>query len=780
MTIQIATVLVITLLAVVLFITEKVRVDVVALIVLVLLALTGLVTPVEALSGFSNPAVVTVWAVLILSAGLSRTGVAGQLGERLIALANNSEARLVLVIMLAVGILSGFMNNIGVVAMMLPVVIDACRRMKIPPSRLLLPMVLAAHMGGMTTLIGTPPNILVSEALNSFGLEPFGMFDYTPTGAVVLAAGVLFLGLFGRRLLPSRDIARDAVEPGEGAIEEIFALRERLFTVKLPENSPLSGRNLGQSRLGSLAGVNVLAVQRNSKTFPAPEVSFVLQSNDCLMVGGSEKQLADFIGRRQLDVKQDSLPAESLTTKQIHLAEVRLAPHSPLVGKKLQEIELRHEYGLNVLAIWRDEFPRRTNLQSMRLKDSDVMLVQGSEDSLGKLKEDKKFLVSTAEQSQVYRLSERLMAVQVPQESGLVGKTLAESRLGDAYGLQVLGIERRGSTHLMPEAHEKLEPGDTLIVEGQPDDLLILRGLQDLELSQCDELQFEHLQSLDVGMVEVVLSPHSSYTGKTLREVAFREKYGLSVLAIWREGRPYRSNLRDMALKFGDALLAFGRREQLKILGRDREFLVLTREAIEEPRANKALLSLLIMAGVLLPVVLGWLNIAIAAVMGATLMVLTGCLTADEAYQAIEWRAIFLIAGMLPLGLALESTGAASLIANRMVAFIGDYGSLVVMGGIFLLTAICSQVIPNPAVAVLLAPIAFNTAGTLAVSPYPLMMTVAIGASAAFLSPVGHPANVLIMGPGGYRFSDYSKIGLPVLLVVFLVSMIIVPIVWPF
>jgi di/tricarboxylate transporter len=186
------------------------------------------------------------------------------------------------------------------------------------------------------------------------------------------------------------------------------------------------------------------------------------------------------------------------------------------------------------------------------------------------------------------------------------------------------------------------------------------------------------------------------------------------------------------------------------------------------------------MAAVLLPVILGVVSIPIAAVAGVVLMVLTGCLTMGEAYRSIEWKAIFLIAGMLPLGIAMERTGAASFLAEGMVDLVGGFGPLAVMAGLFLLAALASQVMPNPAVAVLLAPIAMNTARDIGVSPYPLMMTVAISASAAFLSPVGHSANVLIMGPGGYRFADYTKVGVPLTLVVLVVVLIVVPLVWTF
>jgi di/tricarboxylate transporter len=389
-------------------------------------------------------------------------------------------------------------------------------------------------------------------------------------------------------------------------------------------------------------------------------------------------------------------------------------------------------------------------------------------------------LVSAPEEIEAYRLEERLLLVRVLPDSSLAGKTLVESRLGSAFGLALMGIIRESETRLMPDLGEQLRAGDLLLLKGRREDLRTLEGLQTLEIDQQAPPDLTELESEHVGLVEVVLSPHSTLAGKTLREIHFREKYGLSVLAIWRGGRPHGSNLRDMELAFGDALLLYGPRERLRVLGAEPDFLVLTEEAQEAPRREKARIALLIMAAVLVPVILGWLPIAIGAVAGVVLMVLTACLTMEEAYRAIEWKAIFLIAGMLPMGIAMEQSGAASYLAEGVVALVGGSGPLAVAAGLFVLAALASQVMPNPAVAVLLAPIALNTANDLGVSPYPLMMAVAVSASAAFLSPVGHPANLLIMGPGGYRFSDYAKVGAPLTLVVLVVVLLALPVFWPF
>jgi len=234
------------------------------------------------------------------------------------------------------------------------------------------------------------------------------------------------------------------------------------------------------------------------------------------------------------------------------------------------------------------------------------------------------------------------------------------------------------------------------------------------------------------------------------------------------------------SLRLGDALLLYGPRNKINLLGRDPNFLVLHEEAQEELRLNKAPIAGLLMIGVIITVLVGWLPISIAAVIGATLMVITGCLDMEEAYRFIEWKAVFLIAGMLPLGIAMEETGAAAFLAERMVDAIGVLGPRAILGGLFILSVLSTIFMPNPVVAVLMAPVALSSAADLGITPYAFMISIAFGSSASFLSPVGHPANVLVMGPGGYRFTDYIKIGLPLVLVLLVVVVIAIPILWPF
>ncbi|MGB7114629.1 MAG: SLC13 family permease [Anaerolineales bacterium] len=780
MNFEIAAVLIILAGAVLLFITEWVRMDVVALLVLVSLALTGLVTPTEALSGFANPAVVTVWAVLVLSAGLSRSGVANIVGSRLVKIAGSSEIRLVFLIMLTTGLLSGFMNAIGVVAFMLPVVIDMSRSLNISPSKLLMPLAFASLLGGLNTMIGTPPNILVSEILGNYGLEPFRMFDYTPVGLIIMTVGIIFMVSIGRKLLPDRNIEKELSVNANVDLKDFFGLEERLFVLEIKEDSNLVGMNLAESRLGSGLGLNVIAIIEEDKIQLAPGPDTLLQPGVRLISCGRLDRVLNLNNGGFLDIADDQIEIDKLISSDIVLAEIKIGEGSSLAGKTVGESGLRDQYKVNVVAVTRDEIPRRTNFLNMTIQSGDTLLVHASTDRIEDLKKINGLTIIVIEDADFYRLQERLFAVQVPPDSYLIGKSLTESRLGDTFGLSVLGITRRGQTILNPPPRESLQGGDVLLVEGKPEDISALRGLQELEADQLSKKELEKLESDKVGLAEVILSPRTKLAGKTLHQIHFREKFGLSVLAIWREGRAYRSNLRDMALKMGDSLLVHGSRRKLMVLGSEPDFLVLTEAAQEAPRIDKAPVALAIMAIVLVPVIFGWLPIVITAVLGVALMVLGNVLSMEEAYHAIEWKAIFLIAGMLPLGLALQESGAASLIAEGIVALIGGYGPLAVTAGLFALAALSSQVMPNPAVAVLFSPIAYNTAINLGLSPYPLFMTIAVSASAAFLSPVGHPANMITMGPGGYRFKDYIKVGLPLTLVVMVVLLVILPVFWPY
>ncbi len=590
MTFEIFLTLAIVAAAVALFATEKLRVDVIALLVLLTVALTGLVRPEQVFSGFASPAVITVWAVYIVSGGLFRTGVADKIGQVVARISGTSEPRLIAVIMLVSGLLSSFMNNIGAVAVLLPAVAGIARQTKIPLSRLLIPLAFASLMGGNMTLIGTPPNILASSLLAERGYASFSFFDFTPMGVLVFTAGILYMVLIGRHWLPAR---------------------------------------------------------KN---------------------------------------------AEELQTQQLraYFSEVRVLAESPLVGKTLGEARLGAEYDLTVLSILRQGKPVRT-----------------------------------------------------------VGRDTA------------------------------LEAGDLLFVEGAAATLLRAKQPLGLVMEAEPEMTLEQLETEDFHLVEATLAPHSAMDGRTLRQVRFRDRFGFTALAVWRKGAVLTQRLIDLRLRFGDTLLLKGPRDRRAALQESGEFLVLEPVTMELRRWNKAWIALASLGLVLALATFGGLHISIAMVIGAVLMVLTGCLTMDEAYHSIEWRSVFLIAGMLPLGLAMENTGAARFLANGIVSGLGAWGPLAVLAGIFWLAGLITEPMSNAAATVLMVPIAIDVAVGLGADPRAFVLATVIGASTSFLTPVGHQVNVLVFGPGGYRFLDYTRVGWLLNVIIFIVTMIFLPLLWP-
>jgi di/tricarboxylate transporter len=591
MTTDIALTLAIIVAALTLFATEKLRVDLVALIVLLSVGLLRLIDPEEIFAGFANSAVITVWAVYIVSGGLFRTGVADTMGRGILRLGGDKEPRLIAAIMVTCGVISAFMNNVGATAMLMPAVIGISRRTRLAVSKLLLPLSFSSLLGGKMTLIGTPANILAMGILADRGLETLGFFDFTPMGVVVLSTGVLYMVLVGRHLLPVR----------QGA--------------------------------------------------------------------------------------------------------------------------------------------------------------QGRQD--------------------VYRLRQYVSEVRILNPSPLAGRTLLESRLGQDHDLTVLAIEREGVS-LSPIGREtRVQSGDLLTVEGSADDLVAARDELGLTIEAERKLDLDRLEPGNVQLIESTLSPNSGLVGRTLRGVRFRDRYGFTALAIWRHGEAITEKLRDLPLRFGDALLLQGPQHRVRDLQQGGDFLVLEPIELEQYRRNKAPIAVAALAGAILLVLFAGFHISMAMVMAAVVMVLTGCLSIEEAHESIDWRTVFLVAGMLPLGMAMEATGTAQYLANIMLDALGDYGPLALLAGTYLLAALITQAMSNAAAMVLIVPIAVDTAMGLGANYITFTMAVVIGAATSFLTPVGHKANVLVFGPGGYRFFDYARVGALLTVVLLTVSMIFLPLFWP-
>lgn len=588
---EITLTLLILFIAIVLFATEWVRMDLVSLMVLLSLALTRLVSVEEAFAGFSNPAVITVAAMFVLSAGISSTGAVARLGERLIEFTGRNEMLLIAAIMATAALFSAFINNIGATAILMPITIMAARRLKTTPSKLLIPLAFGALLGGVCTLIGTPPNILMNSLLQEYSGESFGMFDFTPIGLPLLLLGIAYMALVGRHLLPTRKA---------GTLTEAYQVKEYVTEVEILADSPLHGQTIAASTIERELHMKVRAILRNQKKIPQPR-------------------------------------------------------------------------------------------RNRKLYAGDILFLEGDPATILKVKE-KKGLAVVAERDNP-----------APTD------------------------------------------GDGRIV-----------------------------------VVEASLTPTSDMVGKTLSEVRFADTHGLTVLAIWRSGATMVRRVDHVELRFGDVLLLQGGEDRIRHLGREHDFLLLGGVEMTPYRPRKAPLTLATMFGVILLSATGLLPIMVAATLGALVMVLTRCLTTKEAYESIDWSIIILIAGTLPLGHAMENSGAAELIAHHIIGSVGPYGPWVVLGAVFLITFCLTEVMSHAAAAVLVAPIAYNTALDMAVSPKPFFMAVAIAASMCFMTPISHQSNALVMGPGGYRFLDYTKVGTPLNLSIWLVATLIIPLIFPF
>ena len=591
MTPEIALTLLIILGALILFATEKLRVDVVALLVLISVGVLGLIPAKELFSGFSNSAVITVWAVYMVSGGLFKTGVANAMVTAILKIAGNTESRLIATIMLTVGVLSAFMNNVGATAMLLPAVVGISRVTKVAVSKLLIPLAFASLLGGAMTLIGTPANILATGILAERGLPTFGFFEFAPMGIVVLVTGVLYMVLIGRRLLPVR----------EGALgrEEVYNIRD-------------------------------------------------------------------------------------------YVTEVRVSP-----------------------------------------------------------------------------------------ESSLIGKTLLESRLGQDFDLTVLALQRENGKQPRLRRDIVIQIGDLLIVESSASDLMAARQSLGLTVEAEQKFDLGSLERGDVQLIEATLAPRSHIVGRSLRDVRFRDRYGFTALAISRQGEVITERLRDVPLKFGDSLLLQGPPRRVKQLQEGENFLVLEPIETEQFRRNKAPIAVAALVLAIGLAIFAGMAISLAMVIAAVIMILAGALRIEEAYESVDWRTVFLVAGMLPLGLAMELTGTARLLADVILEVFEPYGARAALAGIYLLAALITQPMSNAAAIVLIVPIALDTADGLDANYKTFTMAVVIGAATSFLSPVGHKANVLVFGPGGYKFTDYARVGAILTVLLLIVSMIFLPIFWP-
>ena len=577
--------------ALICFITELLPVDITALCVAVVLIVLGLVTPDEGIAGFGNSATITVMAMFILSAGISRTGVIQVFRDLLLKWGGKSITRQILVMGLLVGPISGFINNTAVVAIFLPIVEDWCKKRGISPSKLLMPLSFVTILGGMITLIGTSTNILASGISQELGYGEFRLFQFTQLGIITFLIGLAYLAFIAPRLLPNRHLTKDLVSEDYG--------------------------------------------------------------------------LADYV------------------------SEVIVTPNSKLINKTFRTAQSKRNFNVDVLEIIRGEDRLPQPVTSRTIRAEDILLVRGKTEDVLQIK---------AEQ-----------------------------------GLDILPDVKFNQKRLATE-----------------------------------------LNSSQEGVAEALILSNSRLIGTTLKDVRFRQRYNLTVLAIRRGEELIRDRLGKVRLQFGDLLLVQGAKQSLLGLQTTRELLVIEQKEPVAIRYDKAWIAIAIVLGVIIIAALDILPILVSALIGVVLMIVTGVLKPGELYSAVRWDVIFLLAGLIPLGTAMENSGATKWLADNLLVLGGDLSGYWILLFFFVITSLLTEILSNNASVVLLIPIAAKVAESLNINPIAVMFAVTFAASNSFMTPIGYQTNTMVYSPGGYKFWDFFRVGAPLNLIMAVVTPLLI------
>lgn len=601
--------------SIVLFISNRVRADLVALLALLAFVITGVLEPTEALAGFSNSVVIMIAGLFVVGAGLLSTGLAHTAGNLLLRLSGKSEKKLFVLLLIITGSVGAFMSNTGTVALMLPIVISIAISINSSPSKYLIPLSYISSLSGLLTLIATPANLLISQVLVDNGYEKLGFFEITPVGIIAIIVGILYFVVARNIVLPNgknKKAIKDEhkLSPKQLAID--YELGGNLHRLKVPDDSPMIGKKLAQLKLPAKYHLVILKIDRRSTE------------------------------------------------------------------------------GIHILPITYQEMAGPTSI----IQAKDILYIQGTFESIEKLAED--------------------------------------------YFLKI-----------------------------------------DEEESEADVLVTKQL-----GIAEVLLTPHSSLINETVGSIGFREKYNLNILGINRKGEYVLSDMADVRLRFGDALLVQGAWEEIELLSRAMQDVVVVGQPKEHAStaaaSGKAPIAGAIMLFMIILMILEVFPAVISVLIGAVLMIITGCLrNMDDAYGKMNWESIVLIAAMLPMATALEKTGGMVILSKGIIDLLGGFGAMGVLAGIYFITMLFGQFISNTATAVLFAPIAMSAAITMDANPYTFLIAIAVSSSMAFATPVASPTNALVMTAGGYKFMNFVKAGIPLQIVMFIVMMIVIPIFFP-
>jgi len=590
MTLEIAYLLILIVVALVLFATEALSIDIVGLVLLLALTVPGILTPAQALAGFGSDTIFVLIGLFVLTAGITETGVVERIGLRLAAFGSDRPKTLTRLLVTSATAMSAFISNTITTAVLLPLTVGSAKRAGVSVAKVLMPLAYASILAGSITVIATSTNLVISGELPGYGLERIGFFELAPVGIGLTLVGLLYLLFVAPRFIPDRF---------KGDRVETYGLRQYLSEIVVPEGSKLAGQ------------------------------------------------------------------------------------------------------------------------------------------------------------------------------------TLAESKLGETLDVTVLGIRRDGSRDLQPRANTKLRDGDVLLIEGSAEDILAVKDVMGIDIHTGFEASDPDLESEEVRMLEVMVRPDSTWVRKSARGAGFRAATGMTVLAIHSPGdeRDYRRRLARRRLKGGDVLLLQGSVEAIANLD-PRDLLNLEDVSAHHPRSSKGPVAAAIFVGALIVAATGLLPMAIAFLCGILALVLTRSLRPEEGYRAIDWRLLVLIGSMMAFGVAMKETGTSTYLANLVVQHVSPFGPTAVLAAFFALTAFLTQPMSNQAAALIVLPVAIESARALGFDPRPLVMSVTFAASCSFLTPL-EPACILVYGPGRYRFFDFFKVGLPLTIVVFLFCMVLIPVFWP-
>lgn len=578
------------IIALILFIWDKIRYDIVAFLALVTLVIFNIIPSEEAFSGLGHPAVITVAAVLVISKALQYSGLVDLIVDWISKISQKLWVQIILLSTI-VALASGFINNIGALAIIMPVALHLSKKNDFSPSLILMPLAFASILGGMTTLIGTPPNIIISTFRDQELGERFSMFDFAPVGFSLMVIGLLLITLIGWRLLPKRQ---------------------------------------------------------------------------------SKEAIADMF---QIDN---------------YITEMLIAEESELIGIPVSKFN--------------------------EVAETDIT---------------------------------------------------------------ILGIIRNGTRIHAPSRWEEFQQGDILIVEGDTEDFKKFSDANKAILAEGERVRDTAKGSSDIQTQEAIVMASSSIVGNNAIDSQIRTQYNINVLAIARQNRKINKRLSQIKIKAGDVLLLQGEPENIKEAIKSLQFLPLAKRELNLGKPKRIIGALGIFVAAIACVVLGLLRVEIAFSLAAVLLVLTNILPLKEVYLSIDWPVIILLAAMIPVGEAFENSGGAETVTNLILSLDNTYPIWLFVGILMAATLLLSNIINNAATVVLMAPIAIKLAESFQVATDPFLMTVAVGASCAFLTPIGHQSNTLVMGPGGYKFSDYWKMGLPLTLIILLIGVPLILYIWP-